>query len=242
MKYSIIIPTLNEEKLLPKLLNQLTPPLLKKQYDYEIIVSDGGSSDSTTTIALENSDKLVVHEKPEKQNISMGRNAGAKHAEGEWLIFLNGDVLISDVEHFFKMITDISSSGVYKGITFSVMIEPENEKLKDILFLNFYNYYFHFLNIIGVGMGRGECLILPRDLFWRLNGFNEELAAGEDFDLFKRVRRHGKIYFSHKVCLYESPRRYRKYGHFHIFFKWLLNSIFVLIAKKSLSKEWEEVR
>jgi len=51
LRYSIIIPTLNEEKLLPNLLKLLSHQELKKKYDYEIIVSDGGSKDCTIEIA-----------------------------------------------------------------------------------------------------------------------------------------------------------------------------------------------
>ena len=47
MKYSIIIPTLNEEKLLPKLLNQLNEKALRNRYQYEIIISDGGKIQET---------------------------------------------------------------------------------------------------------------------------------------------------------------------------------------------------
>lgn len=242
MKYSIIIPTLNEEKLLPILLDQLDDIELKTKYKFEIIISDGGSSDGTQQIAMSKADKLIVHDKKTRQNISQGRNEGAKHADGEWLIFMNGDVSISNVNLFFNLLNSITQQNKYKGITFSVEITNNLSLLRDKIFLGFYNYYFHFLNIIGLGMGRGECLVLSKNTFNELNGFNENLAAGEDFDLFRRVRRLGKIYFSHNIKIYESPRRYRKYGHFRIMFTWLLNSIYALFRKKSHSREWEEVR
>ncbi len=242
MKFSIIIPTLNEEKLLPVLLDQIDNRELKEKYDYEIIISDGGSKDSTESIALERADKLTVHRKKQKQNISQGRNDGAHYAEGEWLIFLNADVVISDPNKFFDILSGNIDSGKYTGITFSVNVNKEESIISDRIFLGFYNFFFHFLNIVGLGMGRGECLVVPHALFNELGGFNSKLAAGEDFDLFKRVRRHGKIYFSHKVSIYESPRRYRKYGHLNVMFTWLLNSVFVLFQKRSMSKEWEEVR
>jgi glycosyltransferase involved in cell wall biosynthesis len=242
LKYSIIIPTLNEEKLLPNLLNQLNPPELKSKHKYEIIISDGGSTDNTVGIATELADKVIVHNDDSKQNISMGRNEGAKHAEGDWLIFLNGDITISDVNKFFSIITTTVESNRYKGITFSVHVNKDEEIFSDKIFLGFYNYYFHLLNIIKVGMGRGECLILPGKLFHKIGGFNSELAAGEDFDLFKRVRSRGRVFYCHEVKIFESPRRYRHYGHLHILLKWLLNSIFVIVKKKSLSREWEEVR
>ncbi len=130
----------------------------------------------------------------------------------------------------------------FAAMTCKVEIHPDISTLSDKIFLGFYNYYFHFLNIIGVGMGRGEIHIIKRNIFKQVNGYNEKLAAGEDFDLFKRIRKIGKIYFCNEVTIYESPRRYREHGHFSVFFKWLLNSIYVVIFKRSLSKEWEQVR
>ena len=61
MKYSIIIPTLNEEKALPKLLEQLSDKKYKNKYSYEIIISDGGSTDNTLTIADQYTDKIIIH-------------------------------------------------------------------------------------------------------------------------------------------------------------------------------------
>jgi glycosyltransferase involved in cell wall biosynthesis len=242
LNYSIVVPTLNEEKLLPQLLSQISDPRLKNNYNYEIIISDGGSVDSTREISLELADKIVVHTKKERQNISQGRNAGAELAEGDWIIFLNGDVLISDIDKFFDKIQKYSSTNSFSGITFSVLINPDEENLTDRIFLSFYNYYFHLLNIIGIGMSRGECMVVNRQLFEELKGFNEKLAAGEDFDLFTRVRKNGKVKFLHNPVIYESPRRYRKEGHFKIMFKWLINSLAVYFKKKSVSKEWKAVR
>ena len=98
------------------------------------------------------------------------------------------------------------------------------------------------LNIIGVGMGRGECQIIRSEVFRKLNGYNEKFAAGEDFDLFRRIRRLGKIYFSRKNIVFESPRRYREIGHFGTMLRWLVNSVSTVILKKSISKEWKQVR
>ena len=46
---SVIIPTLNEEKLLPALLAQFSPDVIRK-FDLELIVSDGGSTDATIAL------------------------------------------------------------------------------------------------------------------------------------------------------------------------------------------------
>ena len=242
LNYSIIIPTLNEERLLPKLMSQLNDNSLRESFDYEIIVSDGGSSDNTVIIAADLADKVITHKKESKQNISEGRNNGAKIAKGEILIFLNGDIFIEEPQKFFSYIESKFMNSKYLAMTCSVVVFPNERKFIDSVFLTFYNYYFHSLNIIGLGMGRGECHIIRKDIFWNQNGYNEKLAAGEDYDLYKRIRQKGKILFAQKLFIFESPRRYRKLGHFRILFTWLINSIFVTLKNRSMSKEWEQIR
>ncbi|QQS37965.1 MAG: glycosyltransferase [Ignavibacteriales bacterium] len=242
MKYSIIIPTLNEEKLLPGLLGEIHSPELRKKYEYEIILSDGGSTDRTIELALDKADIIKVHRDMEKQNIAMGRNVGAYLADGDVLIFLNGDVLTMNAENFFRYLDDKFYKSDFVAMTCKVKVFPSEEIISDKLFHSIYNLYFYLLNVFGVGMGRGECQVIRKEIFYQVNGNNESLAAGEDFDLFKRIRKHGKIFFSNELCIYESPRRYRKFGYSGVSFSWIKNSLSIIFKNRSISKEWEQVR
>lgn len=242
MNYSIIIPTLNEEKLLPQLLEILNQKSLREKYDIEIIISDGGSTDKTLEIANSNADLVLTNEPHIKQNISMGRNIGGNAASGDILIFYNSDILPKDIHEVFETIESKFLNSAFSAMTCCVDVFPEEQILVDVIFQNFYNYYFHFLNIIGLGMGRGECHIIRKNVFKEFNGYNEALAAGEDFDLFRRIRKYGKILFARNLVVYESPRRYRKIGHFRILLTWLINSIYIMFGKTSKSTEWKEVR
>ena len=94
MNISLIIPTYFEENLLEQLLKEFTYEL-KQKYNFELIVSDGGSTNATISIAKKYVDKLVVKTKEERQTIAEGRNDGAKAAEGEVLVFLNADCISS---------------------------------------------------------------------------------------------------------------------------------------------------
>ena len=99
---SIIIPTLNEEKLISQALAQFTPEL-KKKFNIEVIISDGGSIDKTLEIASKFSpDRIILLEKNTRQNISMGRNAGAFNSKGKYLYFFNCDTFINDIDNFFS--------------------------------------------------------------------------------------------------------------------------------------------
>src|SRR5665213_4213761 len=95
---SIIIPTLNEEKILKKTLTSLKQ---LKVADYEIIVSDGASTDKTLEIAKDHAHKVITHTSAGRQNIAQGRNAGAAHAHGDYLVFIDADVFIPKINDFF---------------------------------------------------------------------------------------------------------------------------------------------
>lgn len=242
MKYSIIIPTLNEEKLLPLLLEQLTNKNFREQFETEIIVSDSGSSDCTVEIAITYADKVVVNTSLRNGNIAICRNNGAKVASGQVLIFLNSDILIDNPIRFFNFINNNFINSHYLAMTCDVRISPEQEIIKDKFFHFAFNNYFRLLNNYVTGMGRGECQVIRKNTFNKLNGYNENLAAGEDFDFFRRVKREGKILYSNIICVYESPRRYRKYGYRDVAWQWLRNSHSIIFNNRSFSKVWEEVR
>ena len=242
MKYSIIIPTLNEEKLLPDLLKQLSNPEYKRKYDYEIIVSDGGSKDKTVDIARKYCDIVKVHSGTKRQNIAEGRNTGADSANADIFIFFNGDVIIPDIDYFFNYVENKFLNSSYLAMTCMIKVFPEEEILADKIFQSIYNIYFRFLNFTGVGMGRGECQVIRREIFYRFNGYNEALAAGEDFDLYKRIRKEGKILFSKDLIIFESPRRFRKLGYKNVSWVWIKNGFSVFFKGKAISKEWEQIR
>ena len=83
---SIIIPTYNEEKYLPKLLKCVKKQTYK---NYEIIVADADSADKTRQIAKKYGCRVVKGGMP-----AIGRNNGAKAAKGDILLFLDADSLI----------------------------------------------------------------------------------------------------------------------------------------------------
>ena len=76
----------------------------------------------------------------------------------------------------------------------------------------------------------------------KLGGYNEKFAAGEDFDLYRRIRSEGNILFTNRIRVYESPRRFRKRGYFSVTWMWIKNGISVWFKDKSISKIWEQVR
>jgi glycosyltransferase involved in cell wall biosynthesis len=87
MQFSIIIPTLNEEVLLPNLLRDLQAQTFR---DFEVIVADAGSKDGTVDLAQSLGARVVPGGMP-----AVGRNRGAQAAGGDFLVFLDADTRVA---------------------------------------------------------------------------------------------------------------------------------------------------
>jgi glycosyltransferase involved in cell wall biosynthesis len=207
-----------------------------------VIVSDGGSKDRTVEIAHRHEARIVHARAGEVQTIASGRNLGASAARGNILIFFNADVRLTDPAGFFdRMLKAIARDGVVAA-TCNVKVHPEEETAGDRMFHAGFNSYCRFLNAVGMGMGRGECHVVRKNAFDAVGGYNESIAAGEDFELFLRLRKKGTIAFVRELTVTESPRRYRAFGYVRIAFLWFANALAVFLIGRSLSKAWIPVR
>lgn len=239
---SIIIPVYQEEKILPKVLSEYDSQLLDK-YNVELIISDGGSTDRTLEIARKFAHKIVQHNRQTPQTIAEGRNRGAEVANSDVYIFINGDTIPHDVNAFLSYISNwAKNDNEHIALAVKVCPFPGEVTWKDKIFYFLHNNYVRFLNWIGLGMGRGECQIVRKEAFWKVGGYNPKISAGEDFDLYRRLAKIGKIKYVDEIWVYESPRRFRKYGYLRTIFKWLLNGIYVWLFGRSYSNRWEPVR
>ncbi len=242
-KISLVIPTLQEAKILGNL-SKIYTDKFRKKYNFELIISDGGSTDGTIEIAKSFADKVVIHKGNYRQTIAEGRNKGAENAIGDVIVFINADTYPEDLDYFFQQILNWTNdkNSKYGAIACAVYGFPDEIQLTDKIFYSIHNKFVNFLNIIKLGMGRGECQIVRKDLFEQVNGYNSQIVAGEDFDLFHRISKITKVKFAPNIKVLESPRRFRKYGYLRTLSYWLLNALTIMFFGKSFSKEWETIR
>ena len=97
MKISVVIPTHNKVGLLKRTLDALVDQELGPQGDWEIVVVNDGSSDGTAAFLAQRSDSsqvpLVVVTPPSNVGRAKARNLGARTAQGNWILFLDDDIV-----------------------------------------------------------------------------------------------------------------------------------------------------
>ena len=238
---SIIIPTLNEEKIIENTLKSLKE---LRDYDYEIIVSDGGSKDRTIEIAKKYGAKVIVYNGIPRQTIGGGRNLGASIASGDFFVFLDADVLIPDINNFFKKAFSLfDNQKKLVGLTVRIRVFPEMETLADKLIFAFNDYtLFFWNNIIRIGRSGGEFQMIRVPIFKKLQGYNEKIAVCEDSEMFQRLSRDGKTRMEMSLNVLHTGRRAHKIGWLKLLWEWWINGLFVSIFHHSYHKTWKEIR
>ncbi|MDD5152929.1 MAG: glycosyltransferase [Candidatus Pacebacteria bacterium] len=236
---SIIIPTLNEETVIEKILKSLR----ESRDNYEIIVSDGCSRDKTAEISRKYANKVVVYGGTKRQTIGKGRNDGAAVASGEYLVFLDADVSIKEPDVFFeKALRVFERNKGLVAITAYIRVLPEFETLSDkIIWWCINSSYIFFNNIIRTGGASGEFQMIKAEAFKKVGGFNEILIGGEDHELFRRLARVGKTHFEKSLTIYHTGRRGHKLGWPKFVGVLVLASLPIFI-KRYFLKEWKEIR
>ena len=238
---SIIIPTRNEEKIIDWTLSNLKRGI--RSTPYELIVSDGRSSDRTIQIAKRYA-KVVLPKVGEKDNISKGRNRGARAARGAYFFFLDADATIPNPDIFFKKALSCFEKDPHLvAITGPIRVLDEYATLSDKLVFGLLNTFHYVMNnIFGAGRAAGEFQMVRADIFKKLGGYREDIVASEDYEFFTRLAMAGKTRYVPELGIYHTGRRAHAVGWPKLLTIWISNALSVMFRKKSVSKEWEEVR
>lgn len=235
---SIIIPTLNEEGFIGDLLQQI----INQEMNYEIIVSDSGSSDNTAAIV-----KKFIELYPEKairfihapiKGVSIARNNGAAHAKADYILFLDADTAIP--ENFLANVylevrrRNLDAAGCY--------IEPNSGKFVDKAIWSFCTHCIHKPLQYTKNPGcAGAGLIVKRRMHKKIGGFNIRLDVSEDLDYIKKISRIGKFRMlkSDNTKIIFNMRRFDKEGRVRMWFKWAVMGSFYLLNTKGVKLDYE---
>ncbi|MFA5644442.1 MAG: glycosyltransferase [Patescibacteria group bacterium] len=228
---SIIIPTLNEEKYLPILLNSL-----KKQSfsDYEIIIADACSDDATVSLAQSYGCKIVFGDK-NKRHPAIQRNAGADNSIGEILLFLDADTILPDDYFLEKTLNNFRKRSL--GVAGFYMDFKSRKFFYRFYYLVYNSMAFLAQYIRPVAVGAG--IIIQRELHYKIGGFDEEIFIGEDQIYCEKASKIKKFRLIRKTKIFFSIRRFEKDGRWKLFSKLLYSFLYVLVlgpVKKEIIK------
>lgn len=199
---SIIIPAHNEEALLGATLDALQAALRENGEPAEIIVVDDASTDRTAEIARAHRATVVA---ASVRQIAAARNAGARQAHGEMLIFVDADTIVSAriLRAAVRAMRD-GAVGGGAGAAFEPGAPPWAHRAIGLA--------RWILRTAGWAAG---CFVFARrDVFERAGGFDERYFASEEIHLSRAIKRLGPFVILRDTVL-TSARKAEHYSMAH---------------------------
>ena len=180
MRVSVVIPAFNEEKLLPATLAAVRAAagaFADRGWSWECVVCDNNSTDRTAELARA-AGATVVFE-PVNQ-IGRARDAGARAATGDWLVFIDADSLPS--RELFADIAGRIAAGHHLGGGSTVELEPGTPRYARF-FCGGWNLWSRL-----AGWAAVSCVWVEAAAFREVGGFGTEYYAGEEVFLSRRLK------------------------------------------------------
>lgn len=240
--FTVIIPVLNEEQYIGKILKSLDEQTEK---DFEVVIVENGSSDSTEDV-IRNTETEVSYPirlvRCPQRGISYARNFGAKYAEGTYLVFFDADgipvkIWLKTAQNEFKNRPGVNAlSGLY--------YYKHPTKWYKTAYYNLDTLIVYFSIVIsqiiyGTKVLPGNNLVIEKTFFKEIGMFPHVVC--EDVELFHRVCKDKSIRkqlgYCMKLKIAYSPRRFEKNGFWTTIVKWAWDYL-----KKKDSKEYEIYR
>lgn len=178
---SFVIPAHNEERLLGRTLAALHAAVDAVGEVYEIIVVDDASTDATAAVAARHGARLVS---VQHRQIASARNAGARHARGDLLVFVDADTDVSEA----------ALRAVVRAVRDGAVGGGARARFEGRIPLYGRVMWRSWMVCQWVGRLASGCFIYcTRQAFDAVGGFDETLFAAEDVVLAWRLRRLGRF-------------------------------------------------
>ena len=210
---SVIIPTRNRAHLLPVAVNSV---LNQSFRDFELIIVDDGSSDTTAKLRNRFHDCRVRWLRHDfSRGAAAARNTGISHSDAEHIAFLDDD----DEWYPEKLARQVAMLSQAKGKVAAVyagylvvdaatggLIGTKTPAKRGDLYSNL---------LKGNCIGATSCVLLRRSCLEEVGGFDERLPSFQDYDLWMRIARHFhfefipaplSIYYVHPKRIWDDPQ------------------------------------
>jgi len=193
---SIIIVNLNGRKFLEKCLESITKTSYK---NYEIILVDNNSSDNSVEFVKNEYSGIRIIKLERNFGYAEPNNIGAKISNGEFLVFLNNDTIVTS--DFISEMIKVMNEYPQVAICQSLLLKPNGmiDSSGDFVDINGNAYSLHDkpTEIREILSAKGASMMIRKNVFWELDGFDKNyFVSFEDVDLGWRAWIIG-----HKVVL-----------------------------------------
>ena len=210
MRFSIILPVLNEEATIESQLLQLNTRCA--HHDCEILVVDGGSCDGTVMLAQRHAQVISA-----KCGRATQMNAGAQVASGKILLFLHADTILPQ-DALFRIEEALKQPGVVGG-AFRMCFNCHQWPYRLVAF--FTNIRSRMLNVY---TGDQAYFMWARS-FQAVGGYPEQELM-EDLEIITRLRKQGHLVLLPQYVV-TSARRHEQIGLVRsVFFMWYLRMLY----------------
>lgn len=183
---SVVIITLNEEKNIGNLLDDLVAQQYK---NFEVLVVDSNSDDSTVSIAQSYQDKLDLRTIVMSQRgHSLGRNTGAENAKYERIVFFDADV---------RIVPDFLGNALNALIKRRLLVGAGRMKSSGTSRLNRIGVSLFDLGMVATQYTfptcTGACIFSTKFVHQMLGGFDTKITLCEDCDYVNRASKTVKF-------------------------------------------------
>ena len=233
---SFIIPAKNEEAYIGKAIESiLSQP---KEFVKEIIVVDNNSEDRTSEIAGSYPGVKVLKETIPGTN--QARQRGVEAASGDIVAFVDSDNRLP--ENWSRVCLEylnrpgvVGMSGPYKNYDQTWL--GNLITFYGFLIVSYPAYWFvHYILKKGSIMLGGN-MAANREVLSSLGGLDTRFKFyGDDVSAGKRLRKAGKVIWTHRLISYSSVRRYKKHGWFKTTFRYFMNFLWVILFDKPFTQ------
>lgn len=197
VKVSVITINYNNKAGLKRTLDSLFSQVMN---DFEIIVVDGGSTDGSKELLLENQSRLAYWVAEKDGGIFNAQNKGIDQATGEYLLFLNSGDILAD-EYVFKKVSD---AGLDADIVYGDMyLKEQGKEAKKLLQMPDKINWLHLLK----DTVWHPVSFIRKKLFDQYGKYNEHYRIVSDYEFFVRVIQGKKVSTKHvsvAVAVFET--------------------------------------
>jgi glycosyltransferase involved in cell wall biosynthesis len=210
---SVVIPALNEEGEIEECLQSLTGQSFS---DFELIVVDNGSTDSTCAVARDYGARVIVEP---RRGVSRARQAGFEAARGEIIASTDADTVVPSnwLERIHQAVAqDPVLWAVFGPLRLKRGSSPDPSVNRLVPYLERVGTGYHRgTAVLGLPQFSGANFAVRRGAFFQVDGFRSPkdghyYRRSEDIQLGLKLHREGKVRFLEDLAVWTSARKLNK--------------------------------